>query len=83
MEAAEPRYLRLADRVLTVSETDREAFTPFLDPRKLIVIPTGVDVDYFQPMPVEEIANSLVFTGSMDGFRTKTRFFTSSTPSFP
>src|ERR1700680_3497688 len=66
MEAAERRYLRLADRVLTVSETDRDAFTPFLDPRKLIVIPTGVDVDYFQPMPVEEIANSLGFTGSMD-----------------
>ena len=38
----------------------------FLDLRKLTVIPTGVDVDYFQPMPVEEIANSLVFTGSMD-----------------
>jgi glycosyltransferase involved in cell wall biosynthesis len=30
------------------------------------VIPTGVDVDYFQPMLVEELANSLVFTGSMD-----------------
>jgi hypothetical protein len=29
MEAAERRYLRLADRVLTVSETDRDAFNPF------------------------------------------------------
>ena len=66
MEAAERRYLRLADRVLTVSETDRDAFAGFLDPGKLTVIPTGVDVDYFQPMPVEEAANSLVFTGSMD-----------------
>lgn len=66
MEAAERRYLRLAERVLTVSERDRDAFTPFLDPGKLIVIPTGVDVDYFQPMPVEETPNSLVFTGSMD-----------------
>ncbi len=66
MEAAERRFLRLADSVLTVSETDRDAFASFLDPGKLTVIPTGVDVDYFQPTPVEETANSLVFTGSMD-----------------
>ena len=66
MEAAERRYLRLADHVLTVSETDRDAFLPFVNPEKLTVIPTGVDVDYFQPMPVDETADSLVFTGSMD-----------------
>ncbi|HXJ89398.1 MAG TPA: glycosyltransferase family 4 protein [Candidatus Binatia bacterium] len=64
--AAEQRYLRLADRVLTVSETDRDTFATFLDARKITVIPTGVDVDYFQPLPTEEIADSLVFTGSMD-----------------
>jgi len=66
MEAAERRYLRLADRVLTVSGTDRDAFAPFMEPEKLTVIPTGVDVEYFQPMPAEEAPNSLVFTGSMD-----------------
>jgi sugar transferase (PEP-CTERM/EpsH1 system associated) len=66
MEAAERRYLRLADRVLTVSQTDRDAFAPFVEPGKLTVIPTGVDVDYFQPLPVEETTNLLVFTGSMD-----------------
>ena len=66
MEAAERRYLRLADRVLAVSETDRDAFATFLDFEKLTVIPTGVDVEYFQPLPGEETANSLVFTGSMD-----------------
>jgi glycosyltransferase involved in cell wall biosynthesis len=66
MEAAERRYLDLADHVLAVSEADRDAFASFLDPGKLTVIPTGVDVDYFQRMPVEESANSLVFTGSMD-----------------
>jgi hypothetical protein len=36
MEAAERRYLRLADCVFTLSETGRDAFNPFLDPRKLI-----------------------------------------------
>ena len=66
MEAAERRYLRLAERVLTVSETDRDAFASFLNTDKLTVIPTGVDVEYFQPTAGEEIANSLVFTGSMD-----------------
>ena len=66
MEAAERRYLRLADRVLAVSETDRDAFATFLDLEKLTVIPTGVDVEYFQPFPGEQTANSLVFTGSMD-----------------
>jgi sugar transferase (PEP-CTERM/EpsH1 system associated) len=65
-EAAERRYLRLADRVLAVSESDRDAFASFVEPGKLAVIPTGVDVDYFHPTPVEETANSLVFTGSMD-----------------
>ncbi len=66
MEAAERRYLRLADHVLTVSEADRNDFAALIDARKLTVIPTGVDVDYFQPLPVEEAADSLVFTGSMD-----------------
>jgi glycosyltransferase involved in cell wall biosynthesis len=66
MDAAERRYLRLADRVLTVSETDRDAFAPFLDGQTITVIPTGVDVDYFKPLSVEEVPNSLVFTGSMD-----------------
>lgn len=66
MEKAERRYLRLADRVLTVSETDKNTFGAFLDPCKMTVIPTGVDVQYFQPTPVEETPSCLVFTGSMD-----------------
>ena len=67
MEAAERRYLRKADQVLTVSENDREVFARFLDPRKLTVIPTGADTEFFQPSSGEtETPNSLVFTGSMD-----------------
>ena len=66
MEAAERKYLRLADRVLTVSETDRDTFKPFLPGKTITVIPTGVDIQYFQPMPLQEIPKSLVFTGSMD-----------------
>jgi sugar transferase (PEP-CTERM/EpsH1 system associated) len=66
MEKAERRYLRLADRVLTVSEADKKTFGAFLDPDKMTVIPTGVDVQYFRPTAVEGNLNSLVFTGSMD-----------------
>jgi len=66
MEAAEQRYLQKADHVLAVSENDREAFARFLDPRKLTVMPTGADTEYFQPSGDKEIPNSLVFIGSMD-----------------
>jgi sugar transferase (PEP-CTERM/EpsH1 system associated) len=66
MERAERMYLNKADHVLAVSETDRDILLKLLDPSKLTVIPTGVDVDFFQPRPGKEIPNSLVFTGSMD-----------------
>jgi len=72
MESAERRYLRLADQVLTVSETDRDAFAAFVDPAKLTVIPTGVDVDYFHPMPTEEAENSLGIHG-LDGLTSQRR----------
>jgi polysaccharide biosynthesis protein PslH len=66
MRAAEQRYLRRADHVLAVSQNDRNLFGSFLDPHKLTVIQTGVDVDYFKPAPDIEQSDSLVFTGSMD-----------------
>jgi len=66
MERAERRYLKQADHVLAVSEADRDNFLKFLELSKLAVIPTGVDIEFFQPRPGEETSNSLVFTGSMD-----------------
>ncbi len=66
MQAAEEKYLRLADHVLAVSENDRDSFATFLDPNRVTVIPTGVDTEYFRPSPKEETADSLVFTGSLD-----------------
>jgi glycosyltransferase involved in cell wall biosynthesis len=66
MEQAEKRYLHEADHVLAVSQTDRDFFAQEAPAEKLTVIPTGVDVEYFRPMAVEEEPNSLVFTGSMD-----------------
>lgn len=66
MKRMEQDYLKRADYVLTVSDVDRNFFCGFLDPQKIAVIPTGVDVDYFRPAPEAEQLDTLVFTGSMD-----------------
>jgi sugar transferase (PEP-CTERM/EpsH1 system associated) len=63
---AENRYLTLADHVLTVSDADRDFFTRIIEPAKITVIPTGVDLDFFQPAAGQEQPHNLVFTGSMD-----------------
>ena len=66
MARAEKHYLREADHVLAVSQTDADFFAQELPPEKLTVIPTGVDVEFFHPTAAEEEPNSLVLTGSMD-----------------
>lgn len=62
----ERKYARYADHVLTVSEADRHYFEKFYDAARITAIPTGVDVDYFRPLPAVEEENTLVFTGSMN-----------------
>jgi sugar transferase (PEP-CTERM/EpsH1 system associated) len=66
MERAERQYLAEADHVLAVSEADRDAFAEFVDARRLSVVQTGVDVEYFKPDDGPRRPNSIVFTGSMD-----------------
>jgi len=58
--------LERSQQVLTVSEADRTFFSRFVDGAKLRVIPTGVDTEYFRPVPGLERPASLVFTGAMD-----------------
>jgi polysaccharide biosynthesis protein PslH len=65
MSRAERTYLQAADHVLTVSQTDSDFFADIVPASKLTVIPTGVDIDRFQPLN-NEIESTLVFTGSMD-----------------
>lgn len=62
----ERKYAQAADHVITVSESDRAHFSKLAGEDKVTAIPTGVDVDYFQPQPALEEANNLVFTGSMN-----------------
>ena len=66
MSRAERKYLQAADHVLAVSQTDRDFFAEFIPAAKLTVIPTGVDIEYFQPSNEQEDPQTLVFTGSMD-----------------
>jgi sugar transferase (PEP-CTERM/EpsH1 system associated) len=66
MAVAERKYLQRADHVIAVSEEDRNTFAKFIDPQRSTVIPTGADIDFFQPSRDREIPHSLVFTGSMD-----------------
>jgi sugar transferase (PEP-CTERM/EpsH1 system associated) len=65
-ERAEHRYLGQADHVLTVSDTDRDVFARVVDPSRITTVPTGVDLDYFQPGNEACQPDTLVFTGSMD-----------------
>ena len=66
MAAAERKYLAKADLVIAVSENDRETFAQVLDQRKLTVVQTGADTDFFRPCEDAERPYSLVFTGAMD-----------------
>jgi sugar transferase (PEP-CTERM/EpsH1 system associated) len=65
-DRVEQAYLRSADHVLAVSEVDRKFFSQFIEPSKITVIPTGVDIDFFEPAQSAMEGNILVFTGSMD-----------------
>ncbi len=63
----EKKACKSFDRIIAVSEKDRQTFERLYNVSNVIDIPTGVDVDYFAPVPGADIMdNSLVFCGSMD-----------------
>jgi sugar transferase (PEP-CTERM/EpsH1 system associated) len=67
LDRFEKNCIQQSDHVLTVSETDKDIFAKTILPKKITVIPTGVDLDFFQPgTKTDEQADSMVFTGSMD-----------------
>jgi glycosyltransferase involved in cell wall biosynthesis len=69
MQTFEGRTLARFDRVLAVSDADRQTLHR-LYPRELTapvsVIPTGVDTGYFEASEAPASSRHLVFTGSMD-----------------
>jgi sugar transferase (PEP-CTERM/EpsH1 system associated) len=69
MRRFERRTLARFDRVLAVSDVDRDTFAglyPGTLDAPAAVIPTGVDTSYFTPAPAAPSGHRLVFTGSMD-----------------
>jgi len=67
MRAFERESCRRFDTVVTVSREDREVIRREYGAENVYDVPTGVDVEFFQPSgDVAPEANNLVFTGSMD-----------------
>jgi sugar transferase (PEP-CTERM/EpsH1 system associated) len=65
----EGRTLGRFDHVLAVSDADRDTLGrlyPGAVRAPIHVVPTGVDTEYFQPLPTGDGGPRLTFTGSMD-----------------
>lgn len=59
---------RTFDHCIMVSEQDCQTMRELYGVTTTTAIPTGVDVEYFQPREPEAPGHHLVFTGSMDWF---------------
>jgi glycosyltransferase involved in cell wall biosynthesis len=67
MNRYEPAQVRRFHHILAVSEQDRHAMAGMVDPARISVIPTGVDLAKYRYDPKARAAAPLVvFTGSMD-----------------
>ena len=72
--ASEARKLQLyeadacirAGMTIAVSENDRDLLERNAPGSLVCSVPTGVDVDYFEPAGAPELPDHIVFTGSMD-----------------
>ncbi|OGO05386.1 MAG: hypothetical protein A2Y73_05470 [Chloroflexi bacterium RBG_13_56_8] len=57
------------DKVLVTSQEDKESLAELMDvddsPKRVTVVPNGVDLDYFTPLALDRQPETLVFTGKM------------------
>jgi glycosyltransferase involved in cell wall biosynthesis len=65
----EPRYERFVypryERCVVFAERDREFNERLIPEAKFTVIPNGIDLDFYQPQPVEKQPATLVFHGHL------------------
>jgi glycosyltransferase involved in cell wall biosynthesis len=67
MRRYEPAQVRRFHHVIAVSEQDRQAMARMVDPSRISVVPTGVDLKTFRFDPdAQPEGPVVVFTGSMD-----------------
>jgi sugar transferase (PEP-CTERM/EpsH1 system associated) len=66
MAAFERAACTRCDRVVTVSQADRERLLALAPDASISVVMNGVDTSYFTPTPAKLKSPTLVFTGSMD-----------------
>lgn len=68
--AYERRVCRAADRIVAVSDVDRDALLRLAPGHEITVVPNGVDLDFLRPgvvLPHPELKQpALIFTGKMD-----------------
>jgi glycosyltransferase involved in cell wall biosynthesis len=57
-----------ATLTIAVSDDDRKRLTEDAPEARVVSIPTGVDLEYFQPHGRHEVRHRLVFSGSMDWY---------------
>lgn len=65
MRSFEGQALRRATRVIAVSDRDKDAFNTRYNVVDVDVIPTGVDLEFYDYQPPAD-SHGVVFTGSMD-----------------
>jgi glycosyltransferase involved in cell wall biosynthesis len=67
MRRFEHEQVRRFHHVIAVSETDRQAMSAMVNPSRISVVPTGVDLSKYRYDPNARPSSALVvFTGSMD-----------------
>lgn len=62
----EHAYAPIIDRVWVVSESDGRAMRRVVGANKVVVVPNGVDSEFFSPRTVTETEHSCVFWGRLD-----------------
>lgn len=64
----EDEHCRDFDLNVTVSELDKSRLSRIVPASRIVVIPNGVDTDYFRPQPENIIRGNLVFVGGMNWY---------------